>query len=45
LARQFTSDHPVVRVCGEVDLVASDVKSPTDEVDGQQQSLAKALAR
>ena len=45
LVRQFTSDHPAARVCGDVNLVASNVMSPVDGYDNKQQLLAKALAR
>ena len=45
LGRQFTSDHPVARVCGDVNRVASNVMSPTEGYDSQQQLLARAPAR
>jgi len=42
LARQFTSDHPVARAVGDVDLAASNVMSPAEGYDRKQQLLAKA---
>lgn len=45
LARQFTSDHPVARACGDADRVTSRVTSPAVSYDSKQQLLARALAR